>query len=121
MATINTASMESLKRSRRLMIASVMIDPSVDVMNNSEIIKSRTYEIEVPIIQIDVFATPEFHQKEYLGQNIQSYLIDVPADFPIERMATLADAERLGGRILEHQGFTTARAVPMQQAPPSAQ
>ena len=100
------------------MVASVMINPKFDEMDNPEIAKSRTYEIETPILQIDTFASPEFHQKEYLGVNIQNYLIDVPTDFAIEKMATLADAERLGGRILEHEGFTIA---PEQPFPPSTQ
>lgn len=122
-ATIDTTSLESVKGKRRIMIAAVMTSPTVDVMDNPEIIKSRTYEIETPILQIDAIATPEFHQKEYLGQSIQSFLIEVPENFAIEKMATVADAERLGGKVLERKGFGVRGALTtMPQArQPSAQ
>jgi hypothetical protein len=112
-ADINTSSLESQKGSRRLMLVCVAIDPSFDTMNNTHIMKSRTYEIETPTMTLQAQPTPDFVALETFGTNIQLYLIEAPENFAIERVTTLSDVSRLGGKILDHKGFATTGISPI--------
>jgi hypothetical protein len=100
------------RQGRRLMAVSIVIDPTQDEMNDTRIAKSRTYEITPPIMELDTNPTPEFLAREREGGNVQTYLLDVPRDFPLERLTKLDDVAALGGKIIEHRGYVSKFTAP---------
>lgn len=104
------------RQGRRLMAVSVVIDPAVDEMIDTRIAKSRTYEITPPVMELETNPTPQFLAREQEVGNVQTYLLDVPREFPLERLTKLGDVASLGGKILEHNGYTS-KIVPT--LPPS--
>jgi hypothetical protein len=112
-AEIDSSLLASHKGNRRVMIVGVAIDSSIDPMNDPNIMKSRTYEIELPVTRLEAQPTPEFLASETPGRNVQLFLIETPEEFAIEHLITLSDVGRLGGTILGHAGFTTSGIQPM--------
>jgi hypothetical protein len=107
-ATIDASLLANHRGSRRIILVGIVMDSSIDPMNETHIAKSRTYEIEPPAMVLEVLGAPGFLAQEQPGRNVQWYLLEVPENFAIERLVTLADVSHLGGTILGHEGFITS-------------
>jgi hypothetical protein len=104
-ADIDTTFLADRRSTRRIMLVGVVMSANVDPMNDPHILKTRTYDIELPAMRLQGVSRPDFSNIEIPGANVQLYLLDVPKDIPIERLVTLADAEKLKAKILTHAGY----------------
>jgi len=100
-ATVDTRSLIEDKDRSRLMLVSLIPDISIDPMNDVTIARSRTYEIKAPIMDMVVIQNTSWSARARVGRLANIYLLEVPKEFAIERLTTLADVQHLGGKILD--------------------
>jgi hypothetical protein len=103
-ALVDTTVLIQDKDDSRLMLVGVVRDPAIDPMVDVALARSRTYEIESPTVDMVIVPTQAFLAKYGIGKTVTVYLLEVPKDFPIERLTSLAEVEHLRGRILQVQG-----------------
>jgi hypothetical protein len=107
-ATIDTTSLVQDAGNARLMMVGVIRDSAIDPMVDVAIARSRTYEIVKPTLLIELAATPAFSAKYRLGATVNLYLLEVPKEFAIERLTTLASVGQLHGKILDSKSVVIA-------------
>jgi hypothetical protein len=100
-ATLRTSELVS-KRPNRLMIIARVEDNSINYEADTEIARSATFEIQDPSTAIEVTPPPSFKNKPGL---IDIYAFLVSEEFPFERVNSMADAKRLGAKLIGSHGF----------------
>ena len=110
-AVFDTARLMS-EKPKRLMIVAIISDNSTPYLTDTRIARSATFEIMYPQTVIEVDAPPVLQNRPGL---VNIYALLVPEDFPFELIKNLADAKKLGGKILESRGFGGGIVVQSQQ------
>lgn len=98
-AVVKTDDLVSVKPDRLMLIARIG-DIAVDYKTDSRIARSATFEILAPSLAMQVNPAPEFLSRMLTPVMVDVFVLQVPRDFPVEAVKSLADAERLGGKII---------------------
>jgi len=85
----------------RLMFVGRAGSNAIDQKSDTSIVRSATFEIQPEQMRMEAFVTPEF-VKAYrqAGALTEECILEVPADFPIEAVHSLGEAEKRGAEIL---------------------
>jgi len=103
------------QRPRRLMIIVRVEDNSINYEADTDIARSATFEIQDPSTAIEVTPPPSFGAKPGL---VDIYVFLVSEEFPFERVKSIADAKRLGAKLLGSHGFGGGLVIQPTSPPP---
>lgn len=96
-------------RPKELMIIAVPRTADVEPKTDTRTLRSVLFEIQPSPMTIAVAMTPEFKQEVIASKanTIIEYLLEVPKDFPVESVHSVADAQKRGAKILGARGMGT--------------
>lgn len=108
------------RKSDQLMIIARIGDISVNFMNDTTIARSGTFEITSPVTNMEVVLPKDFLERlTKYPYMIDVYVFEVPEDFPIESVKSIAEAEKRGAKQLADKSFGPVQLPPTQ--PPLVQ
>jgi hypothetical protein len=120
---VDTDLVIDFQKSSHLVLIGRPADHTIDAKLDKNIVKSGIFGINGGRLQIEAMTNDEFMKRVIDdGGWVEFHVVMVPKDVDMDKIATLADADRLGGKDFESRAFLiplVAVPIPNQQNPPN--
>lgn len=121
--TVDTDLVIDFQKSNHLILVGRPADHTIDAKLDKNIVKSGIFGIPGGQLQIEAVTNDEFIKRVITdGGWVEFHVVMVPKDVDTDKIATLGDADRLGGKDVESRAFLiplVAVPIPNQQNAPS--
>lgn len=120
---VDTDLVIEFQKSNHLILVGRPADHTIDAKLDKNIVKSGIFGIPGGQLQIEAITNDDFIKRVITdGGWVEFHVVMVPKDVDIDKIATLGDADRLGGKDVESRAFLiplVAVPIPNQQNAPS--
>jgi hypothetical protein len=120
-AAIDTDVLSEYQKTQRLMFISRPADHTIDGKEDKGIVKSGSFGIWGGPLQIEATTNDEYTKRALqAGGWVEFHIVMVPMNTEPDKISSLQDVDRFGGRDLETRGFMLpVTLVPAGQKPPA--